>query len=165
MTLYELTDNYLKLCEMMADTDDAQAVADTMDAITGEIEDKADGYGKVVQNLTAQVKAIKDEEERLAKKRKTIENNIKALKERMQFTMTALGRDKIKTDLFTFSLQNNPPSVVFDDETAFIKWAVKDGRFIKTKTEIAKRELIDAIKNGEEIAGAHIEQKRGLRIK
>ena len=166
MTLYELTGNWLKVFQMMEDTEDMEAVLDTLEAIEGGIEDKAENYGKLIRNLTADVESIKVEEERLAKRRRAISNNIEGLKDRLYFTMNAINKDRIKTDLFSFTIQNNPPTAKVENEDEFINWArSKDTRFIREKVEINKKALADALKSGEVISGAELIQTRGLRIR
>ena len=65
-TLYELTSEYLQLLEMAEDPDvDLQTIADTMEAIGGEIEDKADGYARVMKQIEANAAGIKAEIGRL----------------------------------------------------------------------------------------------------
>ena len=54
-TLYELTQDYQALLEMMEDTEDAQVVIDTLEGVEGEIEIKADGYAKVMRQLEGEV--------------------------------------------------------------------------------------------------------------
>ena len=52
MTLYELTNDYAELLLMAEDPDtDPQAFADTLEGIEGAIEDKADGYAKVIRQI------------------------------------------------------------------------------------------------------------------
>lgn len=166
MTLYELTESWLNVQQMMEDTDDMEAVLDTLEAIEGGIEDKADNYGKLIRNLTADVESIKAEEERLAKRRRTISNNIDSLKERLFFTMKAINKDRIKTDLFSFTVANNPPTAQIDDEPGFLEWArANDTRFVREKIELNKKALAEALKSGEEITGAKLIQTRGLRIR
>ena len=59
MTLYELTDDYMKLLEFAEDPEaDPQAIADTMDALEGEIEVKAEGYAKVMKQIEADAAGI-----------------------------------------------------------------------------------------------------------
>ena len=166
MTLYELTDSWLKVQQMMEDTEDMEAVLDTLEAIEGGIEDKAENYGKLIRNLTADVESIKAEEERLARRRRAISNNVDSLKERLFFTMNAIDKDRIKTDLFSFTIANNPPTALVDDEPAFIEWArANDVRFIREKVELNKKALAEALKSGEDINGARLIQTKGLRIR
>lgn len=108
MTLYDLTNDFLKLQTMMEDPEaDPQAIADTMEALDYAIEEKADGYAKVIKNLEASVVAIKTEQERLTARRNLLEGNVKRLKENLQESMIATGKRKFKTDLFNFTIQKN----------------------------------------------------------
>ncbi len=46
MNLYELTGQFLQLQQMLEDPEtEADVIKDTMEAVEGEIEVKADGYG------------------------------------------------------------------------------------------------------------------------
>ena len=51
-TLYELSADYQKLLELAEDPDtDAETLADTLEALGGEIEDKADNYARVMKSM------------------------------------------------------------------------------------------------------------------
>lgn len=76
MTLYELTDDYLRLIELAESEDDPVAIMDTMDAIEGEIEDKADSYCAVIATLENDVSVVDAEIKRLQARKKTISNNV-----------------------------------------------------------------------------------------
>ena len=165
MTLYELTSDYLNLLELAEDPDiDEQAFLDTLEGIEGALEDKADNYAKIMRMLEADTKGIKAEEDRLSARRKTIENNIKRMKQSLQYAMEATGKTKFKTQLFSFNVQNNPASVVMDEP--YISNIPE--RFLKYKDpEIDRKAIKDAIKAGDEdaMAIAHMEQTKGLRIR
>lgn len=108
MNLYELTEAFLTLQSMLEDPDaDVQMINDTMESLNYDIEDKADGYAKVIRNMEGSVTAIKAEQERLQAKRKQLEDGIKRLKTNLQESMIALDKRKFKTDLFSFSIQKN----------------------------------------------------------
>jgi len=164
-SLYDLTSDYLNLLELAEDPDiDEQAFLDTLEGIEGALEDKADNYAKCMRMLEADAKGIKAEEERLAKRRKTIEGNVSRMKSALQYAMEATGKTKFKTQLFSFNVQNNPASVVMDESDV----ANIPERFLKYKDpEIDRKAIKDAIKSGDEDAMdiAHLEQTRGLRIK
>ena len=110
MTLYELTGQYLELLNMAEDVD-AETLADTLEAIGGEIEDKADNYAKVIRTLEGDVQSVKSEIDRLTAKKQTMENNVRKIKESLQASMMATGKTKFKTQLFSFGIQKNPASV------------------------------------------------------
>jgi hypothetical protein len=69
--------------------------------------------------MEAEAKALKDEEKRLADKRKLCENAVDRLKQNLFDSMKATGKKKFKTDLFTFSIQKNGGAdpVIVDVET------------------------------------------------
>ena len=50
-TLYEITGDYLRLLEMLEEEEaiDSKTFADTLEGIEGELEDKADGYARVIK--------------------------------------------------------------------------------------------------------------------
>lgn len=161
MTLYEITGEIMDLLTWAEDPDvDDQAFHDTMEALSLELEDKADGYAKAIRTLQGEVEAIKAEIDRLSKRKDAIENHIKAMKDNLEQSMIATGKEKFKTDLFSFGIQNNPASVVLDiDEDK-----VPDRFQIVTK-KIDKKGIGTALKNGEDIDFAHLEQTRSLRIR
>lgn len=107
-TMYELTTDYRAVLDMMQDPDiDQQAIADTLESIGGEIEEKADAYTKVMKELDGEVTKLKAEEQRLKDRRVNIENNIKDLKQRLFDAMKLTGKEKFKTELFSFSIVKN----------------------------------------------------------
>lgn len=163
-SIYELTADYLRLMEMMDDPElDPRTLADTMEAIDGELEDKADGYAMVMKNLQADVEALKAEEERLYNRRKAIENNIKAMKERLQMAMQMTGKVKFKTTLFSFGIQKNPASVVLDSGNYE---DYPEEFLIEQPPKIDKADIKEALKAGEDLGGlAHLEQTEGVRIR
>ena len=161
--IYELTQDYLIISEMMENPElDPEFLADTMEAVEGALEIKAENYAKVMKNLEGDVAALKAEETRLSEKRKAIENNIKNMKVALQSMMTITGKTKFKTDLFSFGIQKNAPSVVIDTDinnlpTEFLKFR---------EPEVDKTKLKEALKNGEDLEGfAHLEQSESLRIR
>lgn len=164
MTLYEITSDYMQLMQMMEDPEmDPQILADTMEGIEGELEVKAESYAKVMKNLEADVAGIKAEIERLSTRKKTIENNIKRMKESLQFSMETTGKTKFKTELFSFGIRKNAPAVVMDEQ--YIENVPE--RFLKySDPTINKTAIKEAIQNGENLEGlAHLEQSKSLTIK
>ena len=60
--LYILNDDWQELVNMLYQYDvDDQLVLDTLESIEGEIEDKADGYAKIIRELEAMRDAKKEE--------------------------------------------------------------------------------------------------------
>ena len=108
MKLYELTRDYMILQAMLEDPEeDSDAIEKMMESLEGEIEDKADGYAKVIRNMEGSMEAIKAEIEQLQNKKNLLDSGIKRLKNNLQQAMVATGKTKFKTDLFSFNIQKN----------------------------------------------------------
>lgn len=159
MKLYELNQQYNQLLEM-ADDLDPQVLKDTLESIKGSIEDKAENTAKLIRSWEAEVKAIKEEEKRLAERRKSLEKRVDNTKAYLFEQMEIAGMEKVKRPTVSVSIANNPPSVqVIDPEK------IPSLFMIDQDPVIDKKALLTALKNGAEIDGCAIKQGKGLRIK
>lgn len=158
MNIYEITGAYLQIQQMIEDG--VEGLEDTLVSLDDALEDKAIGYAKVMKNLEAQANAIKEEEKRLADRRKTLENNIKKLKESLEESMIQVGKKRIKTDLFNFNIQKNPPSVKIIDENI-----IPENYLIEQQPKVDKKAILKDLKEGKEVPGVEIQQSEGLRIR
>jgi len=161
-TLYELTNDWMQLLHMLEDGADEEVINDTLEGLDYEIEQKADGYAKVIRALEADAAAYKTEIDRMTDRKWTIENNIDRMKKNLQATMELTGKTKFKTDLFSFNVQNNAPSVVIDAED------VNDIpiEYLIVEAKVDKKKIATDIKAGVDLhAFAHLEQSRSLRIR
>jgi|SRR5690625_498413 len=157
MNLYELSAAYQEIQAMIEDGQDG--LEDTLESLNDAIEDKAVGYAKVIRNLEAQSNAIRGEEKRLAERRKSLDNNIKRMKMSLEETMIHNDKKRIKTDLFTFNIQKNPPSIKVIDEDLIPK------RFyVEQQPKLDRRSLINELKENE-MPGVELTQGEGLRIR
>ena len=109
--IYELTGELLALMDLADEEDlDPQALADTLEGLEGEFDEKVDGWCKAVKNLEAEQKALKEESKRLAERAKKTENNIKhthVLHEgdrQDRGWRTFKGKDSAKRERLAFSL-------------------------------------------------------------
>lgn len=165
-TLYELTGQMLQLQAILEEEDDQErvkTVLDTMEGLDYEIELKADGYAKIIRNLSADVEGLKAEIDRLTRRKKALENNIAALKSRLEESMILTGKEKFKTQLFSFNIQNNPAKVVID-EPDLIPSAYLIPQPPKPDLAKIKEYLYTAPMKGYEL-WAHMEQGKSLRIR
>jgi len=158
-TLYELTDRYRNVLEIAGMLDEEQ-LQEALQAIDDEIEVKADGYAKVMKELEMQENAIQEEVKRLSERKKHIKNNRDRMKESLANQMEILSKRKIKTDLFSFNIQANPPSLnVLDDRD------IPKEFYIEQEPKLDRRELLQTLKRGDVIKGVEIKQTEGLRIR
>lgn len=162
-TLHEITDKHKELLALAeSDKDMAQAVADTMESIEGEFEDKALSLISVVSNMDSDVAAIKSEIERLTARKKAIENRQDSMRNYLKMNMEASGINKIKCPLFTITLAKGRDMVRIDN----IDEIPTDYIDIKTSYVPMKKEILAALKEGEEISGTSlIKSDNSIRIK
>lgn len=166
MKLYELANDYVALMQAIENEElPEEAIADTLEAITGEIEDKADGIACVLKSLDAEIFAIKAEEHNLAERRKAKENAKERIKQYLADTLLGLGIDKVETARNKITFRKSE-SVEVDDDT-FFEWACKNGSHLLTYTapKPNKTEIKKALKAGEEIEGARIVSGQNIQIK
>lgn len=162
MTLYELKGEYELLLEMAEDpTIDPVTLEGTLEALGGEIEEKADGYARVMRQIEHDITALKAEESRLSDRRRAMENNVRRMKESLEDAMLATGKTKFKTELFSFNIQKNPRSVMIDDISR-----LPEEYLIPQDPKVDKAKLKEDLTAGVDLNGAaHLEQTEGLRIK
>lgn len=163
-TLYELTNEFRFLYEMAEDPEtDQELLEGTLEALEGELEYKADGYAKVMRQLEADAANLKLEEKRLAARRTACENNMKRMKQALQYAMETAGKTKFRTDLFSFGIQKNPAAVVMDEQNIE---NIPEEYLIPQDPKIDKQKLKEDLKAGKDLSGiAHLEQSESLRIR
>lgn len=159
--LYQLTNNYETVLNMIYDEDaDEQMILDTLESIEGEIEDKADGYAKIIKELEALRDARKVEAKRLTESATIFDNRIKGLKRNLFNAMKQTGKTKFATDLFTFNIAKNggKQALTIDGDVP--------EEYTKTIIENDTDKIRQALENGEKLPFAHLEPRgESLRIK
>lgn len=168
MKLYEIANEYLSLLEMAENEEiPPEVLADTLEAIGGEIEEKADNIGCVLKEIEAEINAFKAEEQRLAERRKRKEKLYEKLKTYLSETLQRIGVDRVETTRNIISFRKSEAVEV--DEEKFLKWANeqfnRDDLIISTYTEKAnKTEIKKELKAGIEIPGAVLVTKKNLQL-
>ena len=168
MKLYEIANEYEELLAAIEEGEiPEEAIADTLEAVQGMLEEKADNLACYIKNLLAEVKAIKDEEEKLAERRKAKEKRADQLKAFLGNALQRAGMTKLETARNKLSFRSSAGVVISDEET-FIAWAEEKAPDL-VKVTVAKKVALSAvqaaIKSGVEIEGAVIEQRQNLQIK
>ena len=159
--MYELTADYMTVLNMATDGETPpDAIADTLEAIGGEIEIKAENSAVIMQELTAESEKLKNEIDRLTARKKSLETNVAAIKERIFDAMKTTGKEKFKTTLFSFSIGKNPAKLVIDDAEK-----IPRKYLIPQPAKIDNAKLKEELKAGKVCKYAHLEQSESLRIK
>ncbi|MCI8865605.1 MAG: siphovirus Gp157 family protein [Lachnospiraceae bacterium] len=162
--LYELAESYQALMDMVYDQEvDEQTVRDTMEGLWGEIEDKADGYAKILMGMKADIEALREEGLRLNARRKALETRSQWLKDNLEANMRAIGKTKFKTALFSFNIQKNGGL-----QPLVIDGLIDDipGRFLIQQAPIPNNEAIRKLLEEKQVDWAHLEPRgESLRIR
>lgn len=169
MKLYELTDEYKALMQMLDDETDipAEALADTLESITAEIEVKADNIACLLKNIDADITAIRAEEARLADRRKSKQASYDRIKQYLSDELQKADLTKIETARNKITFRRSESVELLVDENAFINWAAenRDDLLTYKQPTINKTAIKAAIKDGANIAGAQIVEKQNIQIK
>ncbi|MCR3759199.1 siphovirus Gp157 family protein [Clostridium felsineum] len=160
MQLYKLAENYKNLLELLEDeTIPQDIIQKSLAEVGGNIEDKAENIAKLIKSLDADAKALKEESKRLSDRQHAMENRSKSLRKYLEDNLKILNKDKVKTKLFTIAMQKNAPVMKVLD-----KDKIPENYFIVTK-EIQRTEILKALKKGEKVPGAKLQQSESLRIR
>ena len=133
-----------------------------LEQLDGEIETKVENSVKVIKSIEGDILALKEEEKRLAGRRKALENKVSSMKEYIEHNLNFIEDKKVKTTLFTVAMQNNKKSVNILNEEVIPEEYVKT----VTTTSIDKVALYEAMeKQGLKIDGVELVQTQSLRIR
>lgn len=160
--LYEISDNYHDAMKMVEDGEiTAEMMADTLDAIEGERDEKLTACGAQVLNLLANANTIGNEIKRLQARKKAFENNAKWLKQYMLTHMQRMGCSRIETPLYSIKVNAGKSKSVEITDLAKL-----DDQFITeiTTVKVDKKAIGDLLKAGETVAGAELAVKDTLTI-
>ncbi|EDH0869574.1 TPA: siphovirus Gp157 family protein [Listeria monocytogenes] len=158
MKLYELTQAYNQVLEM-AEELDTETLQDTLDSIREPIEEKADNIIKMVKSIDAEAEGLAKEVERLTKRKTALDAKAKNMKEYLESEMLKVDIRKIKSSLFTISIQKNPPSLRLEDEEKLFMFLVEQPK------KLDKKAITSALKEGRDVPGAKLVQTESLRVR
>ena len=163
MNLYQLSAGYKQLSAQIEDAtaDELPTLLDTLESIEIMLPVKAEGYGKITAWFDRLAEAKEIEAKRMAESAKDLRHKSDLMRGRLLAAMVGTETDEIRTDLFTFRIKNNPPSVDIHDPTA-----IPEEYLRKTiKIDADKSKIKAALQSGIAVPGAAIMQGRRLEIK
>lgn len=155
-TLYELTGQYLEIYNMELDEETKLDTLDSIDWET-EYETKVENYIKVMKNIDADVEARKAEIKRLTELNKADEKKKDHLKDTLSVSMNMTGHERVDTPLFKVSFRKSQAVEV--DET------VLPEAYKVATWKPDKKRLKEDLKNGLEIIGASLVERKNLSIR
>ncbi|CAI2515601.1 Siphovirus Gp157 [Serratia ficaria] len=163
-TAIALAADYAKFQELIETSDDLtpEMIADTLEGIEGALGDKLDGAFTYVRNLEGLAKTVDEEVKRLTDRKRSFENRAKSIRKYVLACLLASGQDSLKTTTNTFTARKGVASVVIDNVDLLPDELVT----VQTLVAPDKKAIKEAIENGVEISGAHIEiGERSLQVR
>lgn len=162
LRLYQIADDYLNALEALAELENLppEAIADTLEGLSGTFQDKAANVAAYIRTLEAEAAAIADARKAMEQRENALERHAARLRDYLKGQMERTGIPRVKNAWVTVRVQPNPPSVVIDDETLL------PNRFKQSVTtlKLLKSDIARALKAGQSVFGARLEQTTRLVI-
>lgn len=154
MKMYELVGNYNAVWEMLNNDDtDLQTIEDTLQSIEAGIEIKAENTVSLLKNLEVYSNGLEKEIDRLEKMQDAINHKYDMIRSCLFSQLELTGLTEIKTSVTTIKKQNNPPSVVIEEESLI---PARFQTVVPQTYKISKVEIAKELKAGVEVPGAKL---------
>lgn len=166
-TLFEITGRYQQLLAFAEDGDiDDEIFAETLQGIEDELELKAENYIRVIKELevkkgsiNGEIGVIQAEVDRRKELINSIDRHIARMKESLCNAMVTTGKEKFKTEHFSLWTQKTSEVVITDEAGVSMEY------YTVPEPKISKSKIKDALKNGEELPFARLEEKETVRFR
>jgi hypothetical protein len=160
--IYEMASEYeVAYSDLMGSEIPEDAILETLCGMKYPIEEE-------ISNLAAMYKNIELDKSKLQLALIDIKDDCqqcervqKVIKEKIKFTMEAIGEKSIRSTFSKVTLRKGPSSVVIEDEE-LIPEEFKDTKVFKSVNKI---ELKKSIKSGIEVPGAYLKKDKYVSIK
>ena len=167
MSLYEVTLNYARLIEAIEMGEiPEEAIADTLEALNGEWEERADAVLSAIKNYRAECEAIRAEEKALADRRKRKERTIERLEAYLTDSIKQVGRTGYESARHCVRFTTSA-AVVVTDMAALIRYAEEhEVGAVRVKSEVvADKDVIKQLLKAGDVPGAELEIRTNIQIK
>ena len=160
--LYELTDEYLALWDSLQDPEaDWTEAEEKLRGIERAFDDKVSACAKMIRNMESEETALTREIDRMSRRRDALVRKTKAIKEYVKAEMEMSGREKVRTDVFTVSVQHSPDKVHVTDEAKI----PAQYYYYQITKRLDKVEVLRMLKAGYAVPGCELTQGSHLRIR
>ena len=161
--LFELAAEYREAHERMDSAGfDAQTIADTLDGIAGDLEQKAIAVAKFARNLEAETAAIMDAIADMQRRADANVRKAQGLRKYLMDAMVAAGVHKVSCPFFVVSVRETPAAVVIDDALSIPARFLVQPEAPPPRPD--KRAIAEAIKT-EPVQWAHMQKSTRLDIR
>ncbi|MDB5730073.1 MAG: siphovirus family protein [Noviherbaspirillum sp.] len=114
---FEVAAQYRRLAEQLAEKhDDEQVIADTLESISGPLDEQLENLAKMVRNLEAASRGVEQTIAGLEARHAGLQRAAEQGRRLILDLMRTAQRDKVTTALFSLAIKKNPPAVVIERE-------------------------------------------------
>ena len=164
-TLYELAAEYRELADRLNESEQPdEVIADTLDGEAGNLEDKVTNTAKVIQNMRAEAKAIRDAMADMSARADATDKRADALANYLLANMQLADMPKVKSPWFVVSLKTSKRTII-DNESDIPPDYLREIPAVAASTAPDKTLMKKAMIEGFVIPGAHIENHVTVSIK
>lgn len=154
--LYRLVEGYQQAFHTLHDmldegAIDAASLVDTMEGLEGELKDKAINVGLHIKNLRSDLEQVKAVQDEFASRAKRIASSIEFFERYLDANLRKSGIDLLKNEYVQIKYKALPAIVEVTGEVP-----EQYQRVIPEKREPDKRAIAEALKAGQEVAGAEL---------
>ena len=163
--LNEIVNELMSVCW---DIDEAggeidEGIEAELDAVEGELVEKVNSCLTVAESLDGQADVLRARSKRLAEQAKSLNKSATRLRGYVLANLESADIAKLPTlDYPRCGVRNNPPKAVIIDEVAVLGQYY---RIVPETKNIDKKGLLEALKAGEVVEGAELEQSKRLNWK
>jgi len=163
LTLYQLADEYRQLLELAADPDaDPESFGEALEALGGELQEKAVAVAQVARNLEGFHAQIIDAIKAMALRADRAKQRAESLRAYLKAQMETAGLAKIESPYFAIAVRKNPPRLAVAEDALIPSEYL---RHVPERYEPDKSAIARALKAGEEVDGCRLETTTRLEIR
>ena len=162
LSLYKLANDYKQALDELSELDiDEQTLKDTLEAISGDLEQKAVNVAAYIKNLGAECVAIKNARDEISDKYSAKQKKIESLKRYLLTTLQGCGIKKVSSELFDISVRRSAQVVEITNEQLIPYDYYKETVISKVDKSLIKRALAENY----EVPGCKLVDNEYLHIK
>lgn len=162
-SLFVLADQYRQLTTLDDPDLPEEVIRDTLEALSGDLQDKAVNVAKFMRNLEVFADDIDEAAKAMKERAARVRKRSDQLRAYLLSNMQACEISKIECPYFTLTVRKNPPAVAVFDQ------AQVPARFMVQKPppppSLDKKAVADALKGGEDVPGCRLESGFRLEVK
>lgn len=166
-SLYRLTNEYQDLYDAVLSSADEETGEVDLSLVTA-LAQRQEEWEKKAVSVACVYRALKDDGERVGREierltaiKKRIERERDRIKDGLDAACQTLGVESVKGMYANISYRLAPPTVVVDNPDEIPEEYIR----VKVTRNEDKVAIREAIQQGKEVPGAHLEQKKNIQIK